>query len=90
MSSIKSCVPSPLPSPLRWILRDAPQNSGGKLIRALIEMPLDFPFDSAKDPGILFQPLFPPVDKPPWRRETRLVSRRGNQSPAPFSGDKFP
>jgi hypothetical protein len=40
-------------------LRDASQNSGGKLIGPLIEMPLDFPFDSAKGARILSQPLFP-------------------------------
>jgi hypothetical protein len=41
-------------------LRDASQNSCGELIGASIEMPLDFPFDSAKGAGILSQPLFPP------------------------------
>ena len=38
----------------------ASQNSCGELIGASIEMPLDFPFDSAKGAGILSQPLFPP------------------------------
>jgi hypothetical protein len=42
-------------------LRDASQNSGRELIGALIEMPLDFPFYSAKVARILSQPLFPPL-----------------------------
>jgi len=42
-------------------LRDASQNSCGELIGASIEMPLDFPFDSAKGARILSQPLFPPL-----------------------------
>jgi hypothetical protein len=57
-------------------LRDASQHSGGKLIGPLIEMPLDFPFDSAKVAGILSQPLFP-RRLTNLRRSVKIIHYRG-------------
>jgi hypothetical protein len=71
-------------------LRDASQNSGGKLIGPLIEMPLDFPFDSAKGAGILSQSLFP-RRLTHLRRSVKITHYRawGTNHRAPFLETNF-